>query len=697
MIQREWKPLKRSKTRRKQLQEYNKTSAKHQIDKCQDIFINPDHDKPNPKSILVIGKPGIGKSLFCQRLSRDWADGVLFSNSPDASRVADDFDFVFLMTFRQLNLYGDEKFNFCEVLNHCSVVDDHANINEHLFKYIIGHPEKVLFILDGYDEYSERSHISECPFEQKYENNPQIQMPVAALISKLLRKKIFKNAVVMVTSRPIAADELGGIHMDAVVEIAGFSVEQVKEFIEKYFKSKKEEVKIAARDHIMNNENLLSIAHIPVLCHLMCFCLEWHIENGTEKCFPATITELYSEVVEIFEDCCKTIHRASKEKSTVKKLTELAAAMFMEGKLIFDQRDVERFHLTCPETGNLQSFGLLTCGPAFRERPSKMTRYFCFSHLTLHEYFAALGFVNSGIIPTLEDEDGKEMVLKFCAGLLSTVEDGERLMEEMISPYCCCKHGMLLAKCLLEYGDKEFGVKIIEKYRTQFSTENGVLFQDKLHLFYSSDWKALVYFLDLISQFCKGFIDTSTESFCINGLNIEVYDQVSLSVKKQIADSLKNDGCPLTFLSVHFTLSNCSFHHIVECLFQALPSTHITTFHLDGDFTDEGISCLSNVLPSTNITTLHLQFTDEGISSLSRFTDEGMSSLSSVLPSTHITTLHLSSRLTDIGMSHLHNRFTDEGISSLSSVLPSTNITTLHLSIMYYHQHTSPHFTFMVT
>ncbi|XP_028516834.1 NLR family CARD domain-containing protein 3 isoform X3 [Exaiptasia diaphana] len=716
MIQREWKPLKRVEllSRRRHLQNYNKPSVKHQIDKCQDIFINPDHYESNPKSILVIGKPGIGKSLFCQRLSRDWADDVLFHKSPDVSRVAaDDFDFVFLMTFRQLNLYGDEKFNFCEVLNHCSVVDDHANINEHLFEYIIGHPEKVLFILDGYDEYSNRASILQCPFEQKYENNPRLQMPVAALISKLLRKKIFKNAVVMVTSRPTAADELGGIHMDAVVEIAGFSVEQVKEFISKYFKSKKEEVKIAARDHIMNNENLLSIAHIPVLCHLMCFCLEWHIENGTEKCFPATITELYSEVVEIFEDCCKTIHRASKEKSTVKKLTDLAAAMFMEGKLIFDQRDVERFHLTCPETGNLQSFGLLTCGPAFRVRPSKMTRHYCFSHLTLYEYFAALGFVNSGIIPTLEAGDGKEMVLKFCAGLFSGVEDGERLMEEMISPYCCCKHGMLVAKCLREYGDKEFGVKIIEKYHTQFSTEKGVLFQNELPLIDSSDWIALVYFLDLVSQFYKGLVDHAIESFCINGLNIDVH-QVSSSVIKQFADSLKNDGCPLTFLSINLTLfSNCSSHHILECLFPALPSTHITALHLSGRFTNEGISSLSDVLPSTHITTLHLGglFTNEGMSSLSnvlpsthittlhlfsgRFIGEGISSLSDVLPSTHITTLHLASGgFTDEGISslsnvlpsthittlHLDGEFTDEGISSLSNVLPSTHITTLHLS-----------------
>ncbi|XP_020907772.1 nucleotide-binding oligomerization domain-containing protein 2-like [Exaiptasia diaphana] len=281
MIQREWKPLNRSKTRlsrRDQLQEYNKPSAKQLIDKCQDMFINPpDHDNPNPKSILVIGKPGIGKSLFCQRLSRDWADGVLFDNNPDASRVADDFDFVFLMTFRQLNLFCEKQFNFCEVLNHCSVGDDRSKVSEPLFEYIIEHPEKVLFILDGYDEYYDRPSIFQCPFEQKYENNPRLKMPVAALISKLLQKKIFSSAVAMVTSRPTEADELGGIHMEAVVEIAGFSVEQVKEFIEKYFKSKKEEVKIAARDHIMNNENLLSIAHIPVLCHLMCFCLEWYV------------------------------------------------------------------------------------------------------------------------------------------------------------------------------------------------------------------------------------------------------------------------------------------------------------------------------------------------------------------------------------------------------------------------------------
>jgi GTPase SAR1 family protein len=57
---------------------------------------SPTSNKTNPKSILAVGKPGIGKSLFCQKLVRDWAHDRLFERK-EITKVPD-FQFAFLLT-----------------------------------------------------------------------------------------------------------------------------------------------------------------------------------------------------------------------------------------------------------------------------------------------------------------------------------------------------------------------------------------------------------------------------------------------------------------------------------------------------------------------------------------------------------------------------------------------------------------------
>ena len=52
------------------LTRYGQVSGRR-IEQCSEIFIRSTNDDGNPKSILVTGKAGIGKTLFCQKLLRD--------------------------------------------------------------------------------------------------------------------------------------------------------------------------------------------------------------------------------------------------------------------------------------------------------------------------------------------------------------------------------------------------------------------------------------------------------------------------------------------------------------------------------------------------------------------------------------------------------------------------------------------------
>ncbi|XP_078373143.1 uncharacterized protein LOC144656776 [Oculina patagonica] len=63
--------------RRELLDCYGQVSGTR-VKTCEEILVCSSNDKHNPKSILLTGKAGIGKTLFCQKFVRDWADDKLF-------------------------------------------------------------------------------------------------------------------------------------------------------------------------------------------------------------------------------------------------------------------------------------------------------------------------------------------------------------------------------------------------------------------------------------------------------------------------------------------------------------------------------------------------------------------------------------------------------------------------------------------
>ena len=266
--------------RGEQLQQFSLGSGKP-VEHSQEIFLSESdrNDDMNPKSVLVTGKAGIGKTVYCQNLIRDWADNKLFQ--PQSNRNVPDFKFAYLLTFSQLSLLGDKRFTLREILNLSSVLDEHSNIDDFLFEYIVDHSENVLIILDGFDEYSKQNFIV-SDLDDQHPNSAKEKMPVAALCAKLIKGKILKDSVVMITSRPDESDQMtvnGKVAFDRYVEITGFSEEQVKNYIEKYFREN-EVMKNAVMDHITKNENLVSFAHIPVLCFLMCSYFEYILNES---------------------------------------------------------------------------------------------------------------------------------------------------------------------------------------------------------------------------------------------------------------------------------------------------------------------------------------------------------------------------------------------------------------------------------
>ena len=536
-------------TRSDQLHYFGKVSGTR-VEHCEEIFIGTTNDERNPKRILLTGKAGIGKTLFCQKLVRDWADDKLFQSQSQ-------FKFVYLLTFRQLNLLENGLFSLQYLLNCSTVLDDSSNIDDSLFEYIVSHPEEVLIIIDGYDEYSKQDYIAR-ELEERYQNTAKEKMPVAALCTKLIKGKLLRDSVVMITSRPEESDKMGGISFDRYVEIAGFSPEQVQEFIKKYFRENNT-MKNAVLDHVMKNENLVSFAHIPMLCFLMCFCMEYALQTSkSNDDLPVSTTEIYSEAVNIFE----LKHNAASEyrkkeipekfkgsnlvENTLDKLSALAAELLLQSKPIFEESDMKgKFNVE--EIEKLKESGLLHCGPPFRKSLLETTKYLSFTHLTIQEYLAARWFVMRNEIPN----DVSEMALQFMAGILSKKRNGElmeKLLESILSSSSTDSH-LLSAKCLSEYQDKEFAKKVIKNHPHHYSE---LLFRNLNDV----DCMAISFLLDVFSVLNEEEATTaqhqrSEQSFTVNDLTVTIYcSSLTLGGIKCLCKSLEKKHCPVTTLGI---------------------------------------------------------------------------------------------------------------------------------------------------
>ena len=667
-------------TRRDLLDHYGKVSdTDTPVKNCEELFACSPDSEHNPKTILLFGKAGIGKTLFCQKLIRDWANDKLFRSQ--ANLQTPDIKFAYLLTFRQLNLLGkDDPFSLRELLNRSLVLDDKTNIDDSLFEYLVEHPNNLLVILDGFDEYSRQKYIADN-LDKQYPNDAREKMPVAALCAKLIKGDILRESVVMITSRPEKSDKIGGIDFDRYVEITGFSQQQVKESIEKYFKEN-ETMKNAVLEHVMNNENLVSFAHVPVLCFLMCFYLEYILQKSKvskSTDLPVSLTEIYSEVVNTFE----LKHNAESEykakeipedyqasdviESTLDKLSELAAQLLLQKKAIFDEKGMKK-SFKAEEIKRLIESGLLHCGPPFRNTAFQTTKQLSFTHITIQEYLAARWFVMKNEIP----EDMSDMVMQFMAGVLSQKGD-EELMKKLLKSVSSSskrKFNLLGAKCLSEYKDKKFAKNIIRTHPRQYYDQGGKMLLNNIS---NLDCIAISFLLDVISELNEEEAvraqqpeERSVESSTVNSLSIQHCSTLTPSGIKRICESLKKKHCAVTKL--FFSHSRLSDERIAErdSISLILLSSKLMELHLASvSITHTGVASLSKALqhPSCKVKTLRL--------SNNQLTDTDVSRVCEATCNCKVTTLELS-----------YHQITDTGVAKLCEALQHSGckVTTLYLS-----------------
>ena len=368
-----------------------RATAEQRVVETTEIF-KPHEECRQPRKVLIEGKPGMGKTTYCNKVAYDWAINI--KNEGDCFP---EFEMVLLLKCRDVEIGSDL---WAAIDDQLLPGEIHQKEREKFFEFIGKDQSKVLIILDGLDEL------------------PSSELPE---FTDIIQGKMLPLCHLVVTARHEAGIPMRKV-CDTLLEIEGFTYQDSEEFILKYFAGK-EDLAEKLLDKIRNEKRLEEMTANPLNTALLCLLCE-----DFRGILPESRTQLYLEIVQ----CVLIRYRKKKGlpvenedlieiyKDQLKLLGLIALNGLYEDNMYFEDKKLSN------KDADLPGFGFLSAQPGSSKRRPCMC--YGFTHKSVQEFFAAhylcCQLVSEEISPEILVTDTRYFrelreVLKFACGLLA--------------------------------------------------------------------------------------------------------------------------------------------------------------------------------------------------------------------------------------------------------------------------------------
>ena len=357
-------------------------------------IFQPHEECPEPRTVLIEGKPGMGKTTYCNKVAYDWA-----TKKSEAGDYFPEVKVLLLLRCHDI----DADHNVWEAIDD-QLLDREIQEKEraNFVEFIRHNQSKVLLVLDGLDE-----------------------LPASKLeyFSEIIQGRMLSPCRLVVTARHEAGIQVRKF-CNTLLEIEGFTVGDAMDFISKFFKEKEGNLDQKLIDKLKNDGSLLQLIANPLNTALLCLLCE-----DFQGVFPESRTHLYVEIVQ----CVLRRYRKKKGLAVnVEDLIELYKTQLKHlGKIALNGLSQDNMYFTDKQLGNhtrdLPGFGFLSVQPGSSKR--KPCTCYGFMHKSFQEFFAAYflccQLLSGEISPEVLAADTRyfhqlRQVLLFTCGMLAT-------------------------------------------------------------------------------------------------------------------------------------------------------------------------------------------------------------------------------------------------------------------------------------
>ncbi|XP_050954905.1 LOW QUALITY PROTEIN: NLR family CARD domain-containing protein 3-like [Labeo rohita] len=356
------------------LQIEKRPKTKHSQDtpiNCNDFFKSfPEpgcEEKVKIKAVLTKGIAGIGKTVSVQKFILDWAEG----------KANQDVDFMFVFPFRELNLIQDHKYCL-----HRLLLDFHPELQDLDSK--VYEECKVVFIFDGLDE----SRIKLIFLDSKKGCDKNGSSSAGVLMSNLMKGELLPSALIWITSRPAAANQIPFKYINRVTEIQGFNDPQKEEYFRKRISDEHQANRIIS--HIKRARSLHIMCHIPVFSWISLTVLQNLLKQDDSAEIPQTMTEMYIYLLLIQINMRNQKYEngdpEESSREVIVKLAEVAFKQLIKGNVMFYEEDLKESGIDITDAAVYSGI----CTVIFKEESViHQRKVYSFIHLSFQEFLAA--------------------------------------------------------------------------------------------------------------------------------------------------------------------------------------------------------------------------------------------------------------------------------------------------------------------